>query len=406
MSEAAAAPVPRPMPYHEAIVAYLKTHEADLWQWFSSDKACAERFDSIRLDLLKSTYRVERGAAPELYGEADAAATALGLSAPVTIYQAQNPLGMNAATAYIPGEIHLILQGAVAQALTPGELRALFGHELAHFLLHEGWERRFSVAAAILNAMNNDRLAGDEHVESLRLFNLYMEVFCDRAALGVRGELTDVVAAQLKLQTGLATVSPASFLRQADEIFQMDNPKTDEPTHPEGFIRARSLRLWQERGAAADREIARMIEGTPAFDRLDLLGKMSVATVTRRVIDALLRHAWFRTDAVLGHARLFFEDFTPSAKPTASDALAAEIAPYDKGLRDYLCYVLLDFVTVDRALEDLPLAAAFELGGRLGVAKEFAAVAAKELGLKKKQLERLEATASGMLAKAETGASA
>ncbi len=404
MSEASAtASSLRPVPYHLAMVAYLKTHEDDLWQWFSSDKASAERLDAVRLDLLKSTYRVERGSAPELYAAADAAATALAIAAPLTIYQSQNPLGMNAAVAYIPGEIHVILQGAVAQTLTPGELQALFGHEFAHFLFHEGWERQFHVAAAILAAMNNDRLAGTEHAESLRLFTLYLEVFCDRAALRVCGELSLVVSAQLKVQTGLPSVSPESFLRQADEISQMDNPKTDESTHPEGFIRARSLRLWQERGDAVDAEIARMIEGTPEFDRLDLLGKMSVAAVTRKLIDTLLRHVWFRTDAVLGHARLFFEDFTPSATPTAVDALAAEIAPYDKGLRDYLCYVLLDFATVDRSLDELPLAAAFELSGKLGLEKQFSAAAAKELVLKKKQLEQLEAAASEMLANAEAG---
>jgi hypothetical protein len=395
-----------PLPYHEAMVGYLQRWEDDLWQWFSSGGVQAERRDAARLELLKSTYRLERESQPQLYAVAEAAAAALGLALPVTAYQLQDPLGMNASLAYIPGEIHVVLQGPSMEALTAGELGALLGHEFGHFMLYEGWERRFHIAAEILAAMAADRLAREEHLESARRFALYTEVFCDRAALTVCGELATAVAMQLKVQTGLASVDPAAYLRQAEEIFRLDQPKADGATHPEGFIRTRALQLWQHQGGSAAAEIARMIEGTPELGRLDLLGKLAVAATTREVLAALLRPTWFQTETVLGHARLFFEDFAPGQAVGSLDPVAATVARWDKSLQDYLCYVLLDFATVDRSLEDLPLAAALALSGRLGLAKPFGAVAVKELGLRKRPFERLQATAAGKLAQAEGRAGA
>jgi hypothetical protein len=392
----------QPLSYHQAMVAYLQAEEDDLWQWFSSGEATAEHAGAARLELLKNTYRLERESAPALYAAADAVMAGLGLAVPATIYQQQNPLGMNAALVYIPGELHVVLQGPVMASLAPGELQALLGHEFGHFLLYEGWDRQFQVARIILGAMCADRQACPEHLESLRSFSLYTEVFCDRAALKVCGDLATVVAMQLKVETGLTSVDPQSYLRQASEIFQLEDPKTDGITHPEGFIRARALQLWHEQGEAATAAVARMIEGTPELARLDLLGKMAVASLTRQLISCLLRPAWFHTDTVLGHARLFFEDFTPAATAGAADKLAAEIARLDKDLKDYLGYVLLDFATVDRSLDDLPLAAALQLSQALGLEKPFCAIVAKELGMKKKPLEQLLAGASAWLAKAET----
>ena len=80
--------------------------------------------------MLKSTYRVDRESQSPLYDAAAIVAQKLGIDAAVTIYQAQNPLGLNASLAYIPGEVHLILHGPLAEKLSPLEIQALFGHEL------------------------------------------------------------------------------------------------------------------------------------------------------------------------------------------------------------------------------------------------------------------------------------
>ena len=91
---------PAPMPYHRAIVAHLQTAEPDLWRWFSSSRKRLEEADAVRLDLLKSTYRLEPQAQPKLYGLADAVRERMGLTCNVTLYQAQTGTALNASISF------------------------------------------------------------------------------------------------------------------------------------------------------------------------------------------------------------------------------------------------------------------------------------------------------------------
>jgi len=52
--------------------------------------------------------------------------------------------------------------------------------------------------------------------------------------------------------------------------------------------------------------------------------------------------------------------------------------------------VLLDFVTADRELDDLPLAAALALSERLGLRDRFVTLVQQELRLRKKQFEKID----------------
>lgn len=122
-----------PLPYHEAMRDYLKTEETDVWHWYASNKVRDEQSEAVRFELLKSTYRVERETQPETYATAEDVARKLGLDIPVTLYQSQNPEGLNASLAYVPNEAHIVLDGPVASRLTDAEFRALLAHELSHF---------------------------------------------------------------------------------------------------------------------------------------------------------------------------------------------------------------------------------------------------------------------------------
>jgi hypothetical protein len=63
--------------------------------------------------------------------------------------------------------------------------------------------------------------------------------------------------------------------------------------------------------------------------------------------------------------------------------------------------VLLDFVTADPELDDLPLAAALDLSRQLELDAQFEKLAAKELNLKVRDVRKLKDQATEMLAKAE-----
>src|SRR5205814_768665 len=158
-----------------------------------------------------------------------------------------------------------------------------------------------------------------------------------------------------------------------------------------------ALQLWAGDEAAAHDEIARMIEGSPALGALDLLGRRKVEQTTRRLIARFLSPKWLQTELLLAHARLFFEDFLPSEGAGTDHVieawLAAELENADDALRDYYCYVLLDFSVADRTLDDVPLSAAIVVARQLGVGPRFGEIAAKELGLGKKRLAKIEANA-------------
>ena len=173
-------------------------------------------------------------------------------------------------------------------------------------------------------------------------------------------------------------MSAESYIRQAEEIFSTSRPKADQLTHPEAFIRARAVKLWADRADDADANIAAMIEGADALDELDLLGQQKVAALTRRMLDLLLAPSWMRTDLTLAHARLYFEDYTVPDRTTSDDPkLADDMKSNDGAMQDYYCYVMLDFITTDRDLEEFPLAAALVLSEQLGLKQRFVEIARK-----------------------------
>src|SRR5436190_10723558 len=160
---------PEPVPYQWSLCEYLKTDERELWDWFSSNRVRSEHAENVRLDLLKSTYRIECDSQAALYSRARELAARFGIAVPLTIYQAHAVGEMNAALAYVPGEVHLILHGPVLATLAPIELDAMLAHELAHFLLYHKWDGELLVTAEVVRALANDRAADPCHLHTARL---------------------------------------------------------------------------------------------------------------------------------------------------------------------------------------------------------------------------------------------
>lgn len=380
---------------------FLKASDADVWTWFAGQRRSPKYAEEVRFELLKSTYRIERDTQPALYGAAEQVAEQLAIEAPLTIYQAQNPQGLNAELAFVPGEVHLILHGPITAQLTPIEARGLFGHELAHYLLWEAWDGEMLVTSDILQALVTDEHAHPAHFATWKLFRLYTEIFCDRAALAVTGDMLSVVSMLVKVATGVTEIDPQAYLRQADEIFAREDSNTAGITHPETFIRARAVRLVHEAHPETHRLIARMIEGRPGMDELDLLEQQRVAGLTRRLLDVFLCRKWLQNDLTLAHARLYFEDYAPPAETLTDPSLAADIRLVPDSVGDYYCYVLLDFITADRDIDEPSLAAALLLAEQLGIKPRLKELARKELKLRKNQLEKVDDGKTRLVAEAD-----
>ena len=181
--------------------------------------------------------------------------------------------------------------------------------------------------------------------------------------------------------------------------------RVERQAQPETYAAAEDVarKLWADREPQSDRKIQEMLEGRPALNHLDLLAQRKVAGLTRRLLDALLWRRWMQTEPVLAHACLFFEDYVPPEDLLEDPALAEELRTDDQPMQDYYGYVLLDFVTADRDLEELPLAAALVLAEKLGLKDRFTEIAKRELRLRKKQLETIDQDKEKLLAKANEG---
>lgn len=390
----------RPLPYHEALADYLGTAEKETWAWFASAKAQEEYAEELRLDLLRSTYRLEAAAHPELYQILAEVVATLTPGLPVTLYQAQDKLGANASLYSLPGEAHLVVQGNLLNLLDPAEIRGVLGHEIAHHRLWIEGDGRFRIVDRIAQAMAADPRGHASHGETARLLRLYTEIYADRGAYCATGAVAPVITGLLKISTGLGTVDAAGYLRQAEEIFTRSKKRTDETSHPESFIRARAVHLWHERGAEADTEVRRMIEGEARLDRLDLLGQAAHAGHTRRWLDLLLSRPVAQSDATRAQARLFFDGYEFPPATHADDALLEVLRDAPASIRDYYLYLLLDFSTVDPELEEEPIKAAHRLAHRLEWAERLETLAVKELKFKKRDAKRQREEA---LASAEPG---
>jgi hypothetical protein len=349
--------------------------------------------------LLKSTYRLDDEGHPELYEQLAEAKARLQLDIPVTLYQAQNSPQLNASLFYIPGQGHIVFSGPLFGLLNPEEIKSVIGHELAHYHLWERDAGEFLIADRLIQAVANDPRASSSHEQTARRYQLYTEIFADRGSLRVTGDPHPVVAGLVKIQTGLAQASAASYLKQAEEIFANGNVATEGVSHPEAFIRARALALWQAQAPEAASLIQGMIEGADTLENLDLVAQKRMTAATRRLLGCLLRPKWFQTPATLGHAKLYFHDFEPFKDRSLRETLNFS----DVRLREYLCYVLLDFARADPELDEMPLVAALDLSRQLDLDAQFEKLAARELKLKVRDVRRMKEQAAELLAKAEEG---
>jgi hypothetical protein len=387
-----------PLQYHLEVVHYLREHERELWDWANSSQMRSEYTEAVRLQMLKETYRLEPDAHPEVAAACAQVLERLGLTVPVTLYQSGG-IEMNAMLCYLAGEAHVILTGPILNTLNIRELEALLAHELAHYMLWEMDDGQFHTADRLLTAVVNDSRASAAHLETARRYRLYTEVFADRGSLLGCGDLDASVAALVKVQTGLASVSPQSYLRQAEEIFAKAADRTEGLSHPEVFTRARALQLWAEEVSELNSWLSATIEGKLALDELDLIGQSRTVTLTRRFLAELLRPHWFQSELTLAHARQFFDDFQPAQ--VSDPELPAALPLHDATAREYLCCLLLDFSVVDPALEELPLAAGLIWSERLGLTDVFERVVLRDLGLSKRQLGKLKKNATDLIANAE-----
>lgn len=374
-----------PLPYHGTVVDYLRRHEADVWRWASACATDADQRQSLRSALLRDTYRIDPTGHPEIHAALSSASSRLGINAPATLYQAPGQ-EMNALLVYVPGEVHIILQGPLLERLSTDELLALFGHELSHYLL---WSRDggdFLVADSILHDAAACADASASHRETYRRYMLHTELFADRGGAIAAGAVAPAISALIKVQTGIGTVDAAAYLRQAVEIESSEADASPARSHPETFIRARALSLWWEGAANLDDWIHARLQGPFALQRLDLPGQVRLQQLTRGFLSHYLSGTQLASEAVLAQVRMLFPDWSPDEPPAGPDAFAANLA--DDSVRGYLNAMMIDLALADPDQKEAALLRAGRVAQTLGSFDALEQNLRRDAGFGKRELDR------------------
>lgn len=372
------------LPYHLSTTHFF-LNQKSVWDFFANHSHKEEQLKDFKNDLLKNTYKFDESSEDALYQKVNLAKEKLGLHFPVTIYQAQHSEDINASVVFVNEEVHIVFSGKLMQSLTEEELLAIIAHELSHVHLYKQLNGDVEVADRIITAIANHQGSTPAHYETARLFKLYSEIFCDRGAYIVTGNYHSTISSLVKIATGLQTVNPDSYIKQAEEIFEnVANTRTLGITHPENFIRARAMWLWHTKGHDAEPAIQKMIEGQTGLDELDLFQQQYSALITKELIELILAPQWMQTPQTIALAKQYFSsiELNPTVDKTS---LAIKIEHLHSNLQDYLAYVLYDFTTVDKELEDLPIGYSFFLADELKLTSAFSGVVKKEKKLTDKK---------------------
>jgi hypothetical protein len=242
------------------------------------------------------------------------------------------------------------------------EEEAFIAHTSARAQLLSLADGELEVTDRIITAIAANDSSTPSYRETARLFRLYTEIYCDRGALVVLGDITPVINMLLK-------VAPA-----------------------EAPVRTQALRCWFEKKEAAEPEIARMIEGLPELDRLDIFSQKELADLTQDVLLYYLGPKWFQSALVIRLARQYFPDLfgeqpvvreeRPASRgnqPALSpEQIAAKIAAAHPSVKEYFAWLLLDFARVDPSLKEGSSGRAMQLAEEMQLSAVYDGIAKKE----------------------------
>lgn len=394
---------PEPLGYHRAVLAHVRGTDPQAWQ--SLLPAPGVQDEGLPEELLRNTYRLDPEGHPDVHAAARHAAQALGLDAPIELFQAEGSSAPNATLLHQPDRALVVFAGPLLELLDRTELTAVLGHELAHRLLWTLDGGAYLAVDRLLDAAAADGRTPPLYLETARRWSLACELYADRGALVAAGDLRTTIRALLKVSTGLSTVDPDSYLRQADELDLTAASRAG--SHPEGVLRAWALRGW-----LAKEEVEQILTGPLDVDSADLLDARLLRVLAGRLAAQAASDPAVRTEAVLSHAEGFFDPLPATGIPARPEPFPRLDEPWQPrpvdgapapaartiaaSTRSFLAYLLLDLATVDPETGDTGMVAMIALARRIGMGEVFEDLADDELGWSDKRRAKLAAAADGV----------
>jgi Peptidase family M48 len=374
-----------PLSYHLDVAAKLAAAEPELWAWFRSDQFAEKYKAATTADLLRTAIRLERGgigdAGPNArrYALAEQARDALGIAAPITLYQMQDTSGTpNAFLVYTAGEIVIAFMGRILELLdTDAELLDLLGHEIAHYKLFTEADGRYHTVDRLLSWLVQRDHCPAEFAETWRRNRLYTEIYCDIGGLIACGDRDATIRGLVKALADFKDADASQYLKQAEALMATGPGATRGTTHPELHVRALAVgNVTTLSRAEFDALLRGLIAGPIELGGLDLVDQARLGELTRLAVERLLSEPETRSETALAHAGQFFSASVPPAGHVPRlQSVATELAASSA---DYLAYVLLDFATVEDATSRGAIAVAAAVADELGLGARFRELARQE----------------------------
>ena len=386
-----------PLAYHVAVADYLQQAEPELWRWFRSDAFGKSSKAETDKDLLRTAIRLERatdksGPNERRYALADKARDALGLSAPITLFQMQDPNGPpNAFLVHAPGEILIAFSGRILELLvTDAELLDLFGHEISHYKLFAEADGRYHTADRLLLWLIQRDTCPPEFAETWRRTRLTTEIYCDRGGLIACSDRDATIRGLVKAIADFKDADAASYLRQAHELNEKlladGNAVTRGTTHPELHVRVLAIAHAEKPAADFDALLRPLIAGKIELGGLDLIDQKQLRELARAVLDRVLGGTasgkGAASEEAVAHARQMFADYQPPDPRTLvgpARPLPKATANLAASAVDFLAYLLLDLGAMDGTGSRAAMAVAAEAADELGLGPRFREIARMEL---------------------------
>ena len=377
-----------PLAYHRSVVDHLREEEPKIWAWGCSRQTRNEQVEEMRGLLLRETYRLDATSHPEVHADCAEVMAGFGIEAPVTLYQAADG-AMNAALCFVPGEIHLLFHGPVLEKLSREERIALLGHELAHYRLWSIEGGIYYTATTILDHALAYPDAAPSHVETARVFRLHTELYADRGGAVAANTPEPAISTLVKTMTGLTSVDPQAYLRQAAEA-EKDAGASQGQTHPEIFLRAQALDKWWRADAELEPWIERRVRGPLSVAALDLPRQHEASRITRGFLTRLAGDPAADEEIVGNLIRRYFPDWTLGEAAIDDAALAGD--RLDGSFRDYLVSLSLDVAMADPDARDAMLAAGARLAASYDGVEPFKAALKRDLKFTKAAIDKVFAS--------------
>lgn len=205
---------------------------------------------SIRRRVLADALRLMPTMAPAAFEQASAAAKALGVEGELEIYQSSGR--ENAVLHLVEKPVMLEVQGRMLSLLDDGSGRALFGHELGHYLAHGPWTDLGATAIAAMVLAESGYLTQEQVRLALKL-SVAREITADRFGLLACRDLDAALRLEMIATTGLSgealTWDTQAYLAQCRELMEglLERGETAlSTTHPEHSMRGWAVWLFSE----------------------------------------------------------------------------------------------------------------------------------------------------------------